>query len=184
MNCQNLIRITCILTLGAAAFASVNVNAPGNGAVLGSPVNYVASATTGCSKGVSSMGVYVDNQLIYVVNGKTLNTNLTIAPGSHNTVVEEWDYCGGASYTKVAITVSSQSGVNVTSPTNGSGVNSPVNYVATATSTCAQGVASMGVYVLVRATSLLPSTRQVRGSRLAKSLAVQIRYESNDTGEA
>jgi hypothetical protein len=147
MNCQNLIRITCILTLGAAAFASVNVNAPGNGAVLGSPVNYVASATTGCSKGVASMGVYVDNQLIYVVNGKTLNTNLTIGAGSHNTVVEEWDYCGGASYTKVAITVRSQSGVNVTSPADGSGVSSPVNYAATATSTCAQGVASMGVYV-------------------------------------
>ena len=147
MNCQTLIRIACILILGPTAFASVNVSAPGNGAVLGSPVNYVASGTTSCSKGVASMGVYVDNQLIYVVNGKSLNTNISIAPGSHNTVVEEWDYCGGASYTKVAITVSIQSGVNVTSPTNGAGVNSPVNYAATATSTCAQGVASMGIYV-------------------------------------
>jgi len=147
MKCHNLIRISGILILVASAFASVNVSTPGNGAVVDSPVNYVASATTGCSKGVASMGIYVDNQLIYVVNGKTLNTNVTIAPGSHNTVVEEWDYCGGASYTKVAITVSNQSGVYVTSPSNGAAVNSPVNYAATATSTCAQGVASMGIYV-------------------------------------
>ena len=147
MNCRNLLRICCVLILVASAFAGVNVTAPGNGAVLGSPVNYVASATTGCSKGVASMGVYVDNQLIYVVNGKSLNTNLTVAAGSHNTVVEEWDYCGGASYTKVAITISIQSGVYITSPGNGASVNSPVNYAATATTTCAQGVASMGIYV-------------------------------------
>jgi hypothetical protein len=142
MNCRDLLRICCVLILVASAFAGVNVTAPGNGAVLGSPVNYVASATTGCSKGVASMGVYVDNQLIYVVKGKRLNTTLSIAAGSHNTLVEEWDYCGGASYTKVAITVSIQSGVYVTSPGNGASVNSPVNYAATATTTCAQGVAS------------------------------------------
>src|SRR5882672_11314655 len=89
MKCRFLIRVSCILILVASAFASVNVTAPSNGAVLGSPVNYVASATTGCSKGVASMGVYVDNQLVHVVNGKSLNTNVTMTPGSHNTVVEE-----------------------------------------------------------------------------------------------
>ena len=39
-------------------------------------------------------------------------------------------------------------GVTVTSPASGATVNSPVQYVATATtSTCATGVASMGIYV-------------------------------------
>ncbi len=142
-----LSHIVWAVMLAATAFADVNVSAPGNGSTVGSPVNYVASATTGCSKGVASMGVYVDKQLIYVGGGKSLNTNLTIAPGSHNTVVEEWDYCGGASFTPVAITVSNQSGVWITSPANNSGVTTPVSYTAAATTTCSKGVASMGIYV-------------------------------------
>jgi hypothetical protein len=146
MRCGTLIRISCPVVLVASAFAGVNVNAPGNGNVVASPVNFVASATTGCAKGVASMGVYVDNQLVHVVNGKTINSNLSISPGSHKTVVEEWDYCGGASYTRVDITVSNQSGVWVTSPST-AGVNTPVHYEATSTTSCGQGIASMGIYV-------------------------------------
>jgi hypothetical protein len=93
------------------------------------------------------MGLYVDNQLVYVQNGASLNTSWPLSPGKYNTVVEEWDYCGGATYTPIAITVSSQTGVWVTSPTNGGSVGSPVNYVATASTTCTAGVASMGVYI-------------------------------------
>jgi hypothetical protein len=147
MKCPVLIQVSCVMFLAASAFGGVSVSAPTSGSVVGSPVNYVASANTSCSKGVASMGVYVDNQLISVVNGTSMNTNVNIAPGSHNTVVEEWDYCGGASYTPVPITVSSQSAVWVTSPADGSGVSSPVSYAATATSGCSKGVASMGVYV-------------------------------------
>lgn len=93
------------------------------------------------------MGVYVDNKLLYVVDGTTLNTSLGVDAGTHNTVVEEWDYCGGATYVSLEISVNNQSGVHVTSPANNSNVSSPVNYTATATSSCSQGVASMGVYV-------------------------------------
>ena len=147
MRCLIRIRIVSLLILAASAFASVTVSAPGSGSTVGSPVNYVATATTSCAKGVASMGVYVDNQLIYVANGKSLNANLTIAPGSHNTVVEEWDYCGGATFTPVAITVSGQPGVYVTSPANNGTVGTPITYQATATTNCGQGVASMGIYV-------------------------------------
>lgn len=130
------------------ASATVVVSSPSNGATVSSSVHYAATATTStCMKGVASMGVYVDNQLQYVVNGTTLNTSLTVAPGTHNTVVEEWDYCGGATYVSMTITVSSQAGVYVTSPVNNSTVSSPANYVASATSTCSKGVASMGIYV-------------------------------------
>jgi hypothetical protein len=147
MKLPSLIKVSCVFSLIASAVAGVNVTAPASGSVVGSPVNYVASASTGCSKGVASMGVYVDNQLIFVVNGTSMNTNLSIGPGSHNTVVEEWDYCGGASYTPVAITVSSESAVWVTSPADGSNVATPVSYAATATTSCSKGVASMGIYV-------------------------------------
>jgi len=140
-----------ILLFAACAipgFATVTVNTPANGATVSSPVYYSATATTStCTKGVASMGLYVDNQLVYVQNGASLNTSWPLSPGKYNTVVEEWDYCGGATYTPIAITVSSQTGVWVTSPTNGGSVGSPVNYVATASTTCTAGVASMGVYI-------------------------------------
>jgi hypothetical protein len=147
---KTLYAFACLtLMLATSAFANVSVSSPLNGAQVGSPVQYVATSTTStCSKGVASMGVYVDNQLVYVVNGASLNTSLPVTAGKHNTVVEEWDYCGGATYTPVAITVNGQSGVSVTSPTNNATVGPQVNYIATAsTSTCSKGVASMGVYV-------------------------------------
>jgi hypothetical protein len=93
------------------------------------------------------MGIYVDNQLVYVVNGASLNTQWPLAPGAYSTVVEEWDHCGGATYTTLAITVSGQAGVWVASPANNSQVVSPANYVASATTTCSKGVASTGIYV-------------------------------------
>src|SRR5215472_17351477 len=128
----NLVLI--FVMLAAPAFANVIVSSPSNGATVGAPVHYVATATTTtCSKGVASMGVYVDNELIYVQNGTSLNANISIKTGKHDTVVEEWDFCGGATFTHVPITVSAQTGVWVTSPANNSSVSSPVNYVATAT---------------------------------------------------
>ena len=101
------------------------------------------------------MGIYVNNKLTYVVNGATMNTTLSLAPGTYSTVVEEWDHCGGASYTKIPITVSTSGGgggggkpgVTVSTPAANSTVTSPVSYVATATTSCAKGVASMGIYV-------------------------------------
>jgi len=142
-----------LLSFAAPAFATVTVTSPKSGATVTSPVSYVATAsTTTCAKGVASMGIYVNNKLTYVVNAATMNTTLSLAAGSYGTVVEEWDKCGGASYVKVPITVSSgggggKSGVTVTAPLANSTVTSPVSYAATATSTCAKGVASMGIYV-------------------------------------
>ncbi len=94
------------------------------------------------------MGVYIDGKLTSVQNGTKLNVSLPIAVGGHSTVVEEWDYCGGATFTTVPITVAEQTGVWVTSPSNNATVGSPVQFTASAnTSTCAKGVASMGVYI-------------------------------------
>jgi Bacterial Ig-like domain (group 2) len=143
--------LSALFLCAAPAFATVTVTSPASGATLSSPVHYVAAATTStCAKGVASMGIYVDDKLTYVVDAITMNTTLTLSPGTYSTVVEEWDKCGGASYTPVNITVSSltPTGVVVTTPTPNSTVSSPVTYQATAsTSTCSKGVASMGIYV-------------------------------------
>jgi len=141
--------ITVFLMLATSALATVKVSSPSNGTTVGSPVAYVATATTStCSQGVASMGIYVDGQLVYVVNGASMNTTWPLSAGTYSTVVEEWDRCGGATYTTLGITVAGQSGVWVTSPTNNGEVVSPVTYVASATtSTCSKGVASTGIYV-------------------------------------
>jgi hypothetical protein len=142
------IAIVFSMILTAPAFATVTVTSPWNGETVGSSVQFVASANTStCSQGVAAMGIYVDNGLDYVANGINLNTTLTLGAGSHYVVVEEWDYCGGATATPMSITVSSGSGVSVVSPANGATVSSPASFVATATTGCSRGVSAMGVYV-------------------------------------
>jgi hypothetical protein len=141
--------ILALLALPATAWASVTVNSPTNDQVLTPTVHFQGSATTStCSKGVASMGVYVDGKLTYVVQEAKLDTSLSLPAGKHTSVVQEWDLCGGSTYATVGIEVTGQSGVFVTSPANNSTVSSPASYVATATtSTCSKGIASMGVYV-------------------------------------
>ena len=96
---------------GLSALATVNVSSPTNGSVVGSPVHFAGTAsTTTCYKGVASMGVYIDDKLNYTVNGTSLNTSLPIGSGNHKTVIEEWDYCGGATYQIMNITVSGSTG--------------------------------------------------------------------------
>jgi hypothetical protein len=98
---------TATVKITVQAGAGVHVTSPANNSTVGSPVNYVATATTNCPQGVSSMGIYTaPGQLAYTVNGSSLNTSLNLSPGTHNTVVEEWDKCGGAATTPINITVS------------------------------------------------------------------------------
>lgn len=137
-----------LLLAAVPALADVTVMSPSNGETVPPSVQFVATAnTTTCSKGVASMGIYINNTLKYVVNATSLNTTLSLSPGTYNAVVEEWDYCGGATTTARAITVNSGTGVFVTSPANNSTVTSPAAFVASATTTCSKGVSSVGVYV-------------------------------------
>jgi hypothetical protein len=123
-----------LLALTTPLVASVNVNNPVNQSTVTSPVHYSATATTTtCSKGIGSLGVYVDNKLIYVAKGAELNTSLPLATGKHATVVEAWDHCGGATYTRLAITV-----VAGTPPTTAA---TPTFSLAAGTYTSAQTVA-------------------------------------------
>jgi hypothetical protein len=132
---------------GTIASASVSVSAPANGSTVSPTVQFVATASTSCSKGISAMGIYTaPNQLVYTVEGAKLNTLLTLNPGVYHTVVEEWDNCGGASVTPVTITVGSGGSVSVAAPKTNSPVSPTVQYVASASSSCAKGVSAMGIY--------------------------------------
>ena len=148
MKLRSLVTPVLALVVSAPAFATVVVSKPLNGSTVAPTVPFVASATTTtCTKGVSAVGVYVDNKLLYQTSGNQLNTTLTIASGKHNAVVQAWDNCGGATSTAVSLVVSEASGVSVSAPAAGATVSSPVTYSATATTTCAKGISKMGVYV-------------------------------------
>jgi phospholipase C len=120
----------------APAFATVSVSTPTNGATLTSPVHYLATATTStCSTGVASMGIYVNNKLVYVVNGTKLDTQLSLAAGAEHTVVEEWDRCGGASYTTINLTVSQSTSPTVTIAANPASISEGGSSTLTVTAT-------------------------------------------------
>jgi hypothetical protein len=137
-----------LVSVTAPAYANVIVSSPANGETVSSPASFAATAnTTTCSRGVAAMGVYIDDQLVYSVDGASLRTSLALAGGKHNAVIQEWDYCGGATNVAVPITVENKTGVWVTSPANNSTVSWLTGYVATATTSCPLGVAAMGVYV-------------------------------------
>ena len=129
------------------ASATVSVTSPLNGATLGTVVPFAAVGSTPCLKGVAAMGVYVDNSLLYQVNGNILSTSLSLANGSHHVTLQEWDLCGASSASAAVINVVNTARVNVSSPAAGATVPSPTPISATATSPgCAAGVSSMQVY--------------------------------------
>src|ERR1700761_8256470 len=103
--------------LTASAFANVTVSSPQAGQTVTTSAHFIATANTStCSWGVAAMGIYRDNVLKYVAHGTSLNTTVDLTPGNHNAVVQEWDFCGGATSTPVPITATQLTGVSVTSP--------------------------------------------------------------------
>jgi len=101
-----------VCLLATSTFASVTVTSPTSGSSAGSPIHFVASATTSCSSGVSSMGIYTAPYVLaYTASGSKLNTYLTLSPGTYKTVVQEWDKCGS---TKTAVTITVTSGTSST----------------------------------------------------------------------
>jgi acid phosphatase len=56
------------------------------------------------------MGIYTAPYVLaYKVAGSSLDTYLTLAPGTYNTVIQEWDKCGSSSKTARTVTVSGSS---------------------------------------------------------------------------
>jgi phospholipase C len=167
--------VLAILASATVASASVSVSSPSNRATVTSPVHYVATATTTCSKGVASMGIYDDNKLVYTVNGASLNTELTLSTGSQQTAVQEWDNCGGSTNTTVDLTVVKPEPPTVTfyanSPTILDGNSSVLNVIASnATSVTVSGpsgtydLAATGGQVTVSPTETATYTAEATGS--------------------
>ena len=82
------------------------------------------------------MGIYVNNVLEYKANGASLNTTLALSPGTYsNTVVQEWDNCGGALTSKISITVASSTAPTVSFTANPPSIAAGGSSTLTATAT-------------------------------------------------
>lgn len=112
MNVGKFLTMLCLCaTLALPAVAGVSVSSPTSGATSGSPVHFVASATSSCSKGVAAMGIYTaPGVLAYKVNGASLNTSLNMSNGTYNVVVQDWDNCGSFAKAPLTLTVNGSTG--------------------------------------------------------------------------
>src|SRR5215471_12508166 len=121
-SCKSLILVCLFAAFSAPAFAGVTVTSPQSGSTSSSPVHFVASANSACSKGVAAMGIYTAPYVLaYKVGGSSLNTTLNMKAGKYNVVVQEWDNCGSSSHASIALTVGTSSSGTGTSSTTTSG---------------------------------------------------------------
>ena len=104
-DCIRLLAVT--LGLAGAASAGVTVTSPTASSTIGSPVHFVASATS--NHPITGMHIYVDGISVYQTSAASLNTDVSVASGSHNAVVQAWDSTGAVFKASLTITVSGTS---------------------------------------------------------------------------
>ena len=102
------------LTLATACFAGVTVTSPAAGSTSGSPVHFVASATS--THAVTAMRIYVDNVSVYLVDAGKLDTSVVLNAGTHNVVVQAWDLTGLVMKTPLTLIVSGSAPVPTPTP--------------------------------------------------------------------
>jgi phospholipase C len=137
--------LLALLALVSPAFATVTVTSPTNDSTVTSPVQFVASAsTTTCTKGVASMGIYVNNKLTYVVDSTSMNYSLALSAGSQQTTVEEWDKCGGATYVLIDLKVQVPTPPTVAITAGSSTIAAGSSTVLTVTATNATSITVTG----------------------------------------
>jgi PKD repeat protein len=81
----------------------VIVTSPAAGAITISPVQVAATGFSGFP--VTTMQIYLDGALSYAANSATLNTTISVAPGSHTLVIKGWDSSGRSFMKSVNITI-------------------------------------------------------------------------------
>jgi hypothetical protein len=108
-NCGKAFSMTVPIIIEGPPATPTNpqVVSPTNGGAVTSPVHWVASASAAsCSKGIASMRIYsAPGVSAYTVNGGSIDTYLSMANGTYNTVVQAWDNCGNVYKEPLTVTV-------------------------------------------------------------------------------
>src|SRR5882762_1604065 len=103
------------LTLATASFAGVTVSSPTAGSTSGSPVHFVASATS--ANPITAMRIYVDNISVYLISASKLDTSVTMSAGTHSVVVQAWDSTGAFFKASLSLSVSGTAPTPTPTPT-------------------------------------------------------------------
>jgi hypothetical protein len=114
------------LAAPATSFAGVSTSAPVNGATVGSPTPFVASATSPNGP-IASMTINVDSKDVYKTFTSSLNTSVALAAGKHTVYVKAWDTKGNYFQQVLSIAVG---GGTPTPPPSGSNVVSNIEDMA------------------------------------------------------
>jgi hypothetical protein len=124
MQFRNFLCAT-ILTLAStsAAFAGVTVTSPTAGSTVGSPVHFVASATS--TSAITGMRVYVDNVSVFSTLTASIDTSIAMNTGSRYVVTQAWDSTGAVFTTSMTINVSTATGTPTPTPTPAPGLPAP-----------------------------------------------------------
>ncbi|HEY3975066.1 MAG TPA: alkaline phosphatase family protein [Candidatus Sulfotelmatobacter sp.] len=88
------VNVTPIVPVFSAPTANSNVASP-----------MTVNASVQSDAPVATMQLYVDNNLQYTVSGLSLNTQVTLSPGTHYLVAQAWDTGGGTWKTGEYVTV-------------------------------------------------------------------------------
>ena len=141
-----VVAVIAMLATAALASVSVTMTSPTNGASVGSPVHFVATANGG-GYPISAIWVYVDDQPVYKANSNSVDAYVALPPGAHHVVPVAWNNNGGVGTASLYITVTGNIGVTIVAPTPGANVSSPVQFVAYATAPAGRVIDSMRIYV-------------------------------------
>ncbi|MGA7521376.1 MAG: hypothetical protein WBW84_02785 [Acidobacteriaceae bacterium] len=105
----------------------ITVSSPGNGTSVSSPFSLVANASTCSGQAVSSLGYSLDSSSdTTIVNGTSVNTQVTAASGGHTLHVKSWGKSGASCSDSLSITVAgtTATGDSVSAPTSATVVSS------------------------------------------------------------
>src|SRR5207248_4757726 len=111
---------------------SISVASPANGATVGSPAHFVASASAPSGRLITAMRIYVDYNSVYLANAAALDTYVNLAAGSHNTVVQAWDNTGAVYKSGLTVNVGGSTPAPPPTPVT----SGPYQNNLTATSNC------------------------------------------------
>lgn len=99
-----LLSLISFCTIAATAAVQVSISQPTAGAVVSSPLQVVAKASS--TQAITGWYVYSDNQAVYHQTGASLNASVTLATGTHTLTIRAWDSSGAFGSQNVSVTVS------------------------------------------------------------------------------
>ncbi|HZR55741.1 MAG TPA: beta-propeller fold lactonase family protein [Terriglobales bacterium] len=93
-NCGGVGKTPVKVSVSASGGVTIYAPVTANGS-LNSPIHFVASAASPCSKGISAIRVYPSSQVnAYTVKSDQLDTFLSLPIGTYNLIVQAFDNCG------------------------------------------------------------------------------------------